>query len=265
MDSIVTCDQQPDQIIYAIRLTLLAKSKKTYHLPPFVSLEYSHGLYQLKIKKPAICLRDIMEDGEFLQEHGHMVIKGLLETLKELREANATIHNFSPDNVYINSSGTRLVVTDLFAISFKGMRILDMGRESMPYGNQDLTEHELTGFHDQERSLWSVGMIILELFVGTDLVHSMKSNSEVVELLDYVSAQLGARIYQLLKALLFEVRFSIVQDTLDDGILANPDRVSKAFKDVERRRTVSKYLQDILKEGGNEVKSYSEEPISVFG
>ena len=103
LDSMVTCDQQPDQILYAIRLTLLAKFAKAYHLPHFVSLENSHGLYQLKIRKPALCLSNVMEDGEFMQEHGHMVIKGLLETLKELRQADATLHKLSPENIYINS------------------------------------------------------------------------------------------------------------------------------------------------------------------
>jgi hypothetical protein len=265
MDSVVTCDQQPDQILYAIRLTLLAKSSKAYHLPHFVSLEFSHGLYQLKIKKPALSLREVMEDEEFLQDHGHMVIKGLLETLRELRNVNATFHNLTPGSVYINSSGNRLVVTDLFAVAFKGMRILDMERGSMPYINQDLQEHELTSFHNQERTMWSVGVIILELFVGTELVNCMRTNEDVVELLDYLSGQFGARIYHLLKGLLFDVRYSIVQDILDDGVLANPERVAKSLKDVQRKRKDSKFLQDMLGERRDGGRSISEEPLSIIG
>lgn len=150
-----------------------------------------------------------------------MVIKGLLTTLLELRVANATIQNLAPDNIYINSSGNRLVITDLFAVTFKGMRILEMYRGSMPYSNVDLPEHKLTGFHNQERTMWSVGVVILELFVGSDLVNCMRTNEDVVELLDYISGQLGARLYYMLKALLFQVRFAIVQEILDDDILNN--------------------------------------------
>ena len=76
-----------------------------------------------------------MEDEEFLQDHGHMVIKGLLETLKELRKVNVTVHNLTPDSIFINSTANRLVVTDLFAFTFKDMRILNMERGSMPYSN----------------------------------------------------------------------------------------------------------------------------------
>jgi hypothetical protein len=135
VDNMISCDQQPDQIIYAIRLTLLAKSIKACHLPHFESLEYSHGLYQLKIKKPALSMREALEDEEFVQENGHMVIKGLLTMLLELRQVSATLHSLTPDDIFVSSQGTRLTVTNLFGITFKGMRVLNMLRGSMPYSN----------------------------------------------------------------------------------------------------------------------------------
>ena len=83
----------------------------------------------------------MLDDEDFLQQHGHMVIKGLLNMLQELRKVNATIHNLTPESIYISSQGTRLVLVDLLAISFKGMRVLDMPEESMPYSSKDLPEH----------------------------------------------------------------------------------------------------------------------------
>ena len=174
--------------MYAIRLTLLAKAIKACTLPHFVSLEYSHGLYQLKIQKPSLCLRDALEAEEFVHDNGHMVIKGLLTMLLELREVNATIHSLTPDGIYVSSLGTRLAVTNLFGVTFTGMRVLDMPRGSMPYSNHDLLEHQLTGYHNQERSLWSVGMIIFELFVGPELVQCFKTNSDVQDTLVYLSS-----------------------------------------------------------------------------
>ena len=49
----------------------------------------------------------------------------------------------------------------------------------MPYSNIELAEHNLTGAHDQERDLWSVGMIILEILLGSDIVLGLDSNEEV--------------------------------------------------------------------------------------
>ena len=76
---------------------------------------------------------------------------------------------------------------------------------------------------------------------------------------------MGARLYNLLKALLFQVKFSIVQDTLDDGILDDSVRVSRALKDSERKRKESKYVEEILGEGRNGAMSNSELPLSIFG
>jgi len=76
----------------------------------------------------------------------------------------------------------------------------------MPYSNIELEEHCLTGAHDQERDLWSVGMIILEMFLGSEYVLGMKTNAEVREVVHGSQHWLGQRLSTLLAGLLFEVR-----------------------------------------------------------
>ena len=81
----VECDAMPDRVAYAIRLTLLAKAKKACHLPHYESLEQSDDLFQLKMKKPRLSLYEAMEYPQLVEEHVHMLIKGLLAMLLELR------------------------------------------------------------------------------------------------------------------------------------------------------------------------------------
>ena len=90
------------------------------------------------IRKPRISLREAMEDADLSVEHGHMLIKGLLNMLLELRDIKATVHNLTPDGIYVSSTVSRLVLVDLFNITFSGSRVLTMPRGSMPYSNQDL-------------------------------------------------------------------------------------------------------------------------------
>ena len=206
-----------------------------------------------------------MQDIEFVEENGHMVVKGLLTMLLELRQANATLHNLSPDGIYVSTQGTRLVVTDLFAVTFRGMRVLEMPTACMPYSNHGLRQHELTGFHDQERTLWAVGVIILELFVGQDLIQCLRTHDDVQEVLVHLSTPLGSRIYNLLRGLLLQVRFDIVGEFLQDGILDNGSRMCKALRDVAEKKKHSTFLEDMLKEGRDEEKTLSDEEISVFG
>jgi hypothetical protein len=89
----------------------------------------------LKIKKPTLSLREALDSEEFAEDNGHMVIKGLLTMLLELRQVKATLHSLTPDDIYVSSQGTRLAVINLFGVTFDGMRVLDMPRGSMPYSN----------------------------------------------------------------------------------------------------------------------------------
>ena len=93
------------------------------------------------VKKPSFQLSEMLEDEEFLVQHGHMVIKGLLNMLLELRQVNATIHNLDPRGLFVSSQGSKLMMVDLLAITFQGMPVLEMTQGSMPYSNQGLPEH----------------------------------------------------------------------------------------------------------------------------
>jgi predicted transcriptional regulator YheO len=108
-------------------------------------------------------------------------------------------------------------------------------------------------------------MIILELFVGPELVHCFKTNSDAQDTLVHLSSQLGARIYNLLKGLLFDVKFSIVRELLEDGILDNGQRICKAIKDVAQKMKTSKFLQDMLDEDKRNGERPSTGEISLFG
>ena len=56
----------------------------------------------LKFAKPSLNLREVIQDQEFLSQYGHLIIKGLLETLEELRKANATLHTLEPQTIFIS-------------------------------------------------------------------------------------------------------------------------------------------------------------------
>ena len=236
----------PDRLAYAVRLALLAKSIAALHLPHFDSLEQSSDYLKLMIRKPRICLREAMEDVDMLEEHGHMLIKGLLSMLLELREIKATVHNLTPDGIFVSSTVSRLVLVDLFNITFSGSRVLTMPRGSMPYSNQDLPEHELTGHHRQERTLWSVGIMILELLVGQDVIKCLRTHQDVVEVVSNISDVLGQRLYGLICGLLFDVRFSIISETLKNGLLDDSARVKQTLKLVSKKVKESRFFEDLL-------------------
>ena len=113
--------------------------------------------------------------------------------------------------------------------------------------------------------MWSVGMIILEIFVGSELVKCFHTHQDVIEGLAHIQNELGNRLYGLLRALLFEVRFDVIKETLDGGILDSPERVAKSLRHVGKKIKESNFVEELLDAQKEGARSYSEEPISVFG
>ena len=138
------------------------------------------------------------------------------------------------------------MLVDLLALTFKDMPVLEMIKGSMPYSNQDLKEHEQTGYHRQERTMWSVGMMILQLFVGSEVVQCLYTHQDVIEGLTHVQNELGNRLYGLIRALMFEVRFEVIKETLDGGILDSPERVAKSIRHARKRIRDSNFIQELL-------------------
>ena len=118
-------DAQPDKIFYAIRLSLLAKYKKLNHLPHFTAMLISEHCLQMKVPKPELCLRDALAFRDNMAQCGHLLIKGLLETLLELRRVDATLHTLEPKSIFISPQALKLVVSNPFGICFKGKRVLE--------------------------------------------------------------------------------------------------------------------------------------------
>ena len=91
--------------------------------------------------------------------------------------------------------------------------------------------------------MWSVGVIILEILIGSELVLGLKTNAEVRDLILFIQPYLGARLSSLLTGLLLEVRYSVVGEILEDGILNSERRVMKAVEEVEKAKKNIKNLK----------------------
>ena len=92
----------------------------------------------MKVKKPEICLRDALVERDNIAQCGHLLIKGLLETLQELKRLETTLHTLEPKSIFISPQAAKLVVTDLFGVCYKGKRVLEQPALYMPYSNQAL-------------------------------------------------------------------------------------------------------------------------------
>ena len=135
------------------------------------------------------------------------------------------------------------MAVDLFAVAFKGQAVREQPTLRMPYSNQSCREHELTALDNGERDLWSVGMIVLEIVVGPEIVLGLKSHSETRDLVYFIQPWLGARLNSLLMGLLFEVRPGAATELLEDSLFDSNKRVARAIKDLDSAKTRHLRLQ----------------------
>ena len=113
--------------------------------------------------------------------------------------------------------------------------------------------------------MWSVGMIIFELFAGSEFVQSFTHHEDVVEGLIFIQNELGNRLQSLLRGLLFEVRFESITTALEEGILDNAERVAKAVRAVGKKIADSNYLEQRLRERASGAQGFPDESNSVIG
>ena len=110
--------------------------------------------------------------------------------------------------------------------------------------------------------MWSVGMIIFELFAGSDFVQSFTQHEDVVEGLLFIQNELGNRHQSLLRGLLFEVRFEAITRVLEEGILDDSERVAKSVRAVGRKIAGSNYLEQRLRERESQIQASQTSPIA---
>ena len=88
--------------------------------------------------------------------------------------------------------------------------------------------------------------MILELLVGSDVIRCLRTNEDVMEVVSNISDALGQRLYCLISGLLFEVRFSIISETLKNGLLDDSARVKHTLKLVNKKVKESRFFEDLF-------------------
>jgi phage terminase Nu1 subunit (DNA packaging protein) len=87
----------------------------------------------------------------------------------------------------------------------------------------------------------------------------------VRDLVEFVQQWLGARLTTLLSGLLFEVRFGVVKEILDDGLLNSERRVAKAIEEVQKAKNRHEKLKVMKKDFLKFARSHPDMVVTRFG
>ena len=106
----------------------------------------------------------------------------------------------------------------------------------MPYNNQDQEVNPTTRKWSKDWDLWSVGMMTLEIIVGSELVLLLDDHDKVLKLVMDIRYHIPTATHQLLQEMLFQVRDEHAVQNAKDGNIARKYKIEEAVNGMERAK-----------------------------
>ena len=99
-----------------------------------------------------------------------------------------------------------MTFVDISALAYHGERVLYFPEVVMPYNNQKLGTNWMTPSWSKDWDLWSIGIITLEIIIGSEMVLPLKDYQSVQDVVFDIMPFISRPLHQLLDEMLFKVR-----------------------------------------------------------
>ena len=114
-----------------------------------------------------------------MASHGHRLIQQLILMYAELKKAHVAARTLAPETIFVDDQCEQMTFNDVTALAWHNEPVLYFPEAKMPYNNRMLNENPLTRAWSNDWDLWSIGMIALEIVVGSELVLPLRTHEEV--------------------------------------------------------------------------------------
>ena len=137
---------------------------------------------------------------------GHLLILQLILMYAELKKAKVTVRTLCPTSIFVDTLCEGMTFADITGLVYHDEPVFYYPEVRMPYNNQMLDENPMTSLSSPDWDLWSIGMISLEIIVGSELVLLANTQEDVELLMVDIQHHIPASTHQLLKEMLFYVK-----------------------------------------------------------
>ena len=134
---------------------------------------------------------------------GPKIIKNLLDGMLTLKEKQLVLQNIQPSTIFISRDGTELTFADISYAKKEGQQQPKVEMLHSPYAYDLVQIHKFSTEANTVKDMYSVGIIILEILVGTDLILAAHCEQQIDFLLQNCSEYLGPSSAALLQHLIF--------------------------------------------------------------
>ena len=149
-----------------------------------------------------LTLREIIGRRIAMQTQGHVIILHLLRVLIKLRSAEVAVRGINPSTISFSNNLEHIMVADITTICSITSEPKHRYIRYPPYSARLMPEFADIDSDSPIWDQWSVGVVILEILVGTDLVLAANSYPKMLNLyndcLEFIEDSYGLMLEKLL-------------------------------------------------------------------
>ena len=217
------------------------------HLQHFVSISRLGMQVRLELTKLPLTLRSIIGNRSIMQERGKGIIILLIKALTELEQANVTHRSINPNNIQLPQDLSNIVLADLSNMVDAGGEVdYEQGAEA-PYCSMGFMEHRHLEKSDAHWDTWSVGVIILEILMGTEFVLLANNHQKLLSALQMSAEYLDRALYELLEEMLLDGYFGKATAFVEEHEHGEGDIIAENIRRMDAETREDYELQERVK------------------
>ena len=164
---------------------------------------------------------------------GWKIINQLLQSYLELKKLMATLSTIQPKNIFMSEDLKLLLHLGIQNVTFHGKSRASYPDVCMPYSNRSLPEYALQKAWSLEWDLWSIGVVILEVLVGSEIVEQLDTDCKIRNILGAIKPLIGADLHQLVERMTVFVDDGVIDSFLTQSGYKVVDQVRRAVESIE--------------------------------
>ena len=171
---------------------------------------------RVSVSVQPVLLRNLIGNQSEMQICGGRIVRMLLQALLELDRLDKHNRYLQPNTISLSRGFELLTFIDISNMCDSGSEA-DLNLVGIaPYSASRFREFDTVPKSVYDWDFWSVGVIILEILVGSQLILSCRDYDEIVSLMNGCKEYLDPQLHQLLQILMIEGEPQDLQYFLDE-------------------------------------------------
>ena len=155
----------------------------------------------------------------------------------ELKRAGVIARTLSPTTIFVDQLCESMIMTDITALAYHHEPVYYFPPVVMPYNNSKLGVNTFTRLTSPDWDLWSIGMISLEIIVGSELVLLLTTQEDVESLITDIRPFIPTPTHLLLTEMLSYVRDTNAVVNAKSDYFKTIYQIEEAINGIEAAKT----------------------------